>query len=239
MVADGKMYEDRGLDLFAGRNEFPVRSSEPCSPNRRAFATVPAAILRFGALFIFLGLSQLQAEELVDLLKPLRFEGYADAPEISVVPRKDELFFYPCDQCHATIEPNPQIRKLDTVHHSELEHGRGQIWCLSCHDLENRNYLRTLLSEPVDFDEASNVCGGCHANRHKDWVFGAHGKRIANWQGERTLYSCTHCHDPHSPAIKARAPEPPPRARVGLELKPGTPHEKSTVWESRERDAVQ
>ena len=196
-------------------------------------------LLRFIAVAICLGISPAQAEDSAEVLKPLRFEGYPDAPEISVVPRKDELFFYPCDQCHATIEPNPQIRKLDTVHHSELEHGRGQIWCLSCHDLENRNYLRTLLSEPVDFDEASNVCGGCHANRHKDWVFGAHGKRIANWQGERTLYSCTHCHDPHSPAIKPRAPEPPPRARVGLELKPGTPHEKSTVWESRERDAVQ
>jgi hypothetical protein len=229
----------RGLKTFAETSEIPNGSRIRRKPERRVFARAAAGLLRAGGFILCLGLLQVQAEEPAELLKPLRFEGYTDAPEISVVPRKDELFFYPCDQCHATIEPNPQIRTLDTVHHSELEHGRGQIWCLSCHDLENRNYLHTLLSEPVDFDEASTICGGCHANRHKDWVFGAHGKRVANWQGDRTLYSCTHCHDPHSPAIKARAPEPPPRPRVGLELEPGTPHEKSTIWESRERDALQ
>ncbi|MDH3336244.1 MAG: cytochrome C [Gammaproteobacteria bacterium] len=175
---------------------------------------------------------QAQAEEAPDVRQPLRFEGYPGAPEFEVVPRKDELFFYPCAQCHETMEPNPEIRTLNTMHDAEIEHGRGRIWCLSCHNLENRNYLNTLLNELVDFDEAHLVCGGCHANRHKDWYFGAHGKRVASWQGDRTLYNCTHCHNAHSPAIQPRAPKPAPPVRAGLERQPGIQHEKSAVWDT-------
>ena len=174
------------------------------------------------------------AEEPAESLPAIRFEGYPNAPQISVLPRKNDLFFYPCDQCHESMEPNPEIRSLNAMHDSNLEHGRGRIWCLSCHDLDNRNYLKTLLNELVDFDEAYLVCGGCHANRHKDWSFGAHGKRLANWQGERTQYSCPQCHDPHSPAIKLRAPKPAPPVRAGLILERGAEHEKSHVWDSQE-----
>jgi hypothetical protein len=180
-----------------------------------------------------------QAQESPDSQQPLRFEGYPDAPEFEVVPRKDDLFFYPCGQCHEAMEPNPEIRTLNTMHDAEIEHGRGRIWCLSCHSLENRNYLNTLLKELVDFDEAHLVCGGCHANRHKDWYFGAHGKRVANWQGDRTLYNCTHCHNPHSPAIEARAPKPAPPARAGLELMPGIEHEKSAIWDVQDEHEEQ
>ena len=193
-----------------------------------------AKILALAVSLAFFGLQSAIAEEPTDSPQPLRFEGYPDATGYSVVPRKGELFFYPCDQCHASMEPNPEIRPLEALHDSVLEHGRGRIWCLSCHDLENRNYLTTLLNELVDFDEAHIVCGGCHSNRHKDWVFGAHGKRVANWQGDRTLYNCTHCHDAHNPAIKARAPKPPPPVRAGLTLERGTDHEKSAVWESHQ-----
>ena len=162
------------------------------------------------------------------------FSGYAGAPDVTVVSRKSELFFYPCDQCHAVMEPDPAIRQLNVMHVAEIDHGMGRIWCLSCHDLDERNMLRTLLGNRVDFDEAYLVCGGCHANRHKDWSFGVHGKRVENWQGERTVYGCTHCHDPHGPAIAPRAPSPAPNPRAGLELKEGEIHREMPVWE-RER----
>jgi hypothetical protein len=180
-----------------------------------------------------------QAQEATDVQQPLRFEGYPGAQAISVVARKDEMFFYPCTVCHAAMEPNPEIRELAAPHQVPLEHGRGRIWCMSCHDLEDRNSLITLLDEPVDFDDAHLVCGGCHANRHKDWYFGAHGKRVANWQNERTLYNCTHCHNPHDPAIKPRAPKPAPPVRAGLELERGIGHEKSHVWETEEEHEEQ
>ncbi len=188
------------------------------------------ALLVCVAVLFASGSQRAGAEESTAALGPLRFEGYPNAPEVYVVPRKDDLFFYPCDQCHADMEVNPEIRELDTPHHGEFEHGRGRIWCLSCHDLENRNYLKTLLEEPVDFDEAHIVCGGCHSSQHKDWAFGAHGKRVDSWQGQRTQYNCTHCHDAHSPAIAARAPEAAPRARKGLELKSGSLHQSRPAW---------
>jgi len=192
-----------------------------------------------GSLLFCLCLPAANAQDVTDDLKPLRFEGYPNAREAAIVPRKDDLFFYPCNQCHASMEANPEIRPLNAVHAVELDHGLGRIWCTSCHNLENRNYLSTLLDEPVDFDQAYLVCGGCHANRHKDWLFGAHGKRVVNWQGDRTLYNCTHCHDPHSPAIKAREPSAAPPVRAGLTLKPAAEHEKSRIWDSQEEHEEQ
>ena len=191
------------------------------------------------ALLCCSALLSANAEESAESSPALRFEGYEGVSDFEVVPRRDDLFFYPCTQCHAAMEPNPEIRELNAMHDSTLEHGRGRIWCLSCHDLENRDNLRTLLNEPVDFDEAHVICGGCHANRHKDWYFGAHGKRLSNWQGKRTLYGCPECHDPHSPAIKARAPSAEPPVRAGLKLEPGIEHEKSHVWDSQEEHKKQ
>ncbi len=176
----------------------------------------PSSAIAWLACIALFVLSGAIAQDTPDNSAGIRFTGYPGAPDFEVVPRKDELFFYPCDQCHATMEPNPEIRALDTFHDAEIDHGRGRIWCLSCHDIEQRNYLRTLLDEPVDFDASHLVCGGCHANRHKDWIFGVHGKRVGHWQGSRTQYNCTHCHNPHSPAIEPRAPKPPPPVRAGL-----------------------
>jgi len=177
------------------------------------------------------------AQEPTTPQEPLRFEGYPGAPEVNVVPRRDKLVFYPCMMCHAAMEPNPEIRQLNTPHNSEVKHGRGRIWCLSCHDQKDRNHLHTLLGEPVDFNDAYQVCGGCHANRQKDWTFGAHGKRVANWQGPRTLYNCTHCHNPHDPAIKPRAPSPAPHVRAGLERVQGVQHDDKPSWMKRQEEA--
>jgi len=207
----------------------PLSPTDPAGLRTAAAKYLPLAVMLF-----FSALLSAYAQESADSSQALRFEGYPNAPTFSVVPRKEDLFFYPCDQCHESMEPNPEIRQLDAMHDSTLEHGRGRIWCTSCHDLENENFLRTLLDEPVDIDEAYLICGGCHANRQKDWTFGAHGKRVANWQGDRTLYNCTHCHNPHSPAIRARAPKPAPPVRAGLKLERGVVHEKSPNWDFRE-----
>ena len=186
------------------------------------------------ALFVIAPLAGIHGQEQPADDVGSSFVGYDGAPDLTVVSRKSELFFYPCDQCHAAMEPNPAIRQLNVMHDAEIDHGMGRIWCLSCHDLEERNMLRTLLGNRVDFDDAHLVCGGCHANRHKDWSFGVHGKRVDNWQGERTVYSCTHCHNPHSPAIAPRAPSPAPNPRAGLELEEGEIHRESPVWERQE-----
>jgi hypothetical protein len=148
---------------------------------------------------------------------PTAFSGYPDAPAFSVVPRVDQLTFFPCTSCHQALTPNPEPRKLaGAPHPASLDHGGGRFWCLECHQLKDRDHLHTLDGHPVDFNDAYLVCGQCHANRQKDWYFGAHGKRAANWQGERVIYNCTTCHDPHSPRLKPRAPAKPPPVRAGL-----------------------
>jgi hypothetical protein len=151
---------------------------------------------------------------------PERFSGYAGARPFAIVPQKDKLQLFPCTQCHnaQTVKPNPVARKLvGAPHNNMLEHGKGRIWCLDCHLVDDRDYLHTLAGQKVDFNDAYLVCGQCHFNRQKDWYFGAHGKRAVNWQGERVLFNCTHCHNPHNPVIQPRKPSPPPPVRAGLE----------------------
>lgn len=162
---------------------------------------------------------------------PEAFSGYPGAPAFDVVPEKDKLTFYPCMQCHQAMKPNPQPRKLASPHPAALAHGKGRIWCLDCHQIDDRNSLHTIRGEKVDFNDAYLICGQCHFNRQKDWYFGAHGKRAVNWQGKRTLFNCTHCHDPHDPLVKPRAPSKAPPVRA--ELKPMLPAERhhGTAWE--------
>jgi hypothetical protein len=153
--------------------------------------------------------------------EPKPFDGYPGAPPFTVVPQKDKLtWFLPCSTCHAALPLNPVPRKLNVPHNATLVHGNGRFWCLECHQLKDRDHLHTLTGQSVDFNDAYLVCGQCHFNRQKDWYFGAHGKRVGNWKGQRVIYNCTHCHDPHSPSLKPRAPEAPPPVRAGLKPMP-------------------
>lgn len=132
--------------------------------------------------------------------------------------RVDELFFYPCNDCHGFMDPNDNVRELDVDegHPPDLEHGGGLFWCFSCHDQNNYEQLQTPLSKPLSLDASYRVCNGCHSQKFRDWQGGAHGKRAANWRGERQLFSCVECHNPHRPEIAPRAPQPPPPVRAGL-----------------------
>ena len=163
----------------------------------------------------------------------LPFESFPDELPFKIAPREGRLWHYPCLKCHAEMESNPQVRELDAKHLDELDHGRGRIWCLDCHDAENLNVLRTVSGEQIDFDKAYIICGACHAYRQRDWYYGAHGKRVENWQGERIIYNCTHCHDPHEPAMEAREPVPPPPVRAGLERQHHTVTGAQRVWERK------
>lgn len=152
------------------------------------------------------------------------FIGYAGAPEVSVVGRTDHLTFFPCSMCHSAMPANPERRELMAPHQITLDHGDGRIWCLNCHAPESRDQLATLADQRVSFDQADQVCAQCHSAVHQDWAFGVHGKRVGGWQGPREIYSCAHCHDPHSPGLRPRAPEPPPPVRAGLEPMPHDTH---------------
>ena len=147
----------------------------------------------------------------------------------SVVPRTPQLTWYPCDRCHQYLPINLNKRKLFSPHPGVVAHGAEQFWCHDCHNPEEKSELKTLAGETYDFDTAYQVCAQCHYAPRRDWFHGAHGKRVANWQGTRQVYNCTHCHDPHNPALRPRAPQPPPPVRARLERAAHSAHEKPAV----------
>lgn len=118
---------------------------------------------------------------------------------------------FPCSQCHSFMKPNPQRRTL-TEYHTEivLHHAEGQRWCTDCHNLVNRDKLRLVSGELVDFTESYRLCGQCHGDKFRDWKVGVHGRRTGDWNGDKQYLLCVHCHNPHDPKFKALKPLPPP-----------------------------
>ncbi|HIJ86521.1 MAG TPA: hypothetical protein HPP97_02425 [Desulfuromonadales bacterium] len=118
---------------------------------------------------------------------------------------------FPCSQCHKFMKPNPQPRAL-TEYHTEivLHHAESQRWCTDCHNLVNRDKLRLVSGELVDFTESFRLCGQCHGDKFRDWKVGVHGRRTGDWNGDKQYLLCVHCHNPHDPKFKALKPLPPP-----------------------------
>jgi hypothetical protein len=76
-------------------------------------------------------------------------------------------------------------------------HGKREISCHSCHDINNHNYLIKSRSLPATFEDSSPVCANCHRERFRDWKRGLHGKRSGGWALPKTQYQCIDCHAPH------------------------------------------
>ncbi len=118
---------------------------------------------------------------------------------------------FPCSQCHKEMTPNPKRRELKDEHTNiVLNHAQGQRWCLDCHDTANRDKLRLVSGEKIDFSESYRLCGQCHGDKFRDWKVGVHGKRTGEWNGKKQYLLCAHCHNPHDPRFKPLKPLPPP-----------------------------
>lgn len=150
-----------------------------------------------GGLFIFPG-NQHPASEDIQVPPPPFSEG-----------------IFPCSECHAEQETNPQRRELEMHEDIVLKHAEQNRWCLDCHDAKNRDMLHLADGELVDFKESYRLCGQCHGPKLRDWRAGIHGRRTGSWNGQKRYLLCAHCHDPHSPKFKKLKPEPPP-------VKPGS-----------------
>jgi hypothetical protein len=126
--------------------------------------------------------------------------------------------YWKCSGCHdgKKLKSRPQKRELFKEHedikleHILMKHGKEDYWCTTCHDTSRPDYLVDLRKQPIHFDQSFLLCGQCHSTVQRDWLFGAHGKRIGNWSGERVVLLCTECHNPHSPSIKKAKPDPAP-----------------------------
>lgn len=165
---------------------------------------------------------------------------FLGAPPFRVVPSKKDPDIHPCADCHEWAESDPTPRALDEPHDNFALrhglHGKGEFWCFTCHHLDGDGGIRTIEGEKLGFDDAYVVCAQCHAQQAKDWTYGAHGKRVGDWAGERRILNCTACHYQHRPAIRGRSPKPPPPVRRGLAHNHRAPPPHERPWERHRRE---
>lgn len=148
-------------------------------------------------------------------------EGAYSHEEAVVKPRKKMLkWFMPCTSCHNGVmvpypkskRPRPLTMHQDIVGDSmKLQHGRGAIWCLDCHNPTNRDTLIDHRGEEVSFNQPQRLCGKCHGQIYGDWRNGVHGKRIGMWAkgSKKRWWVCTECHNPHMVQVKRFQPVKP------------------------------
>lgn len=119
--------------------------------------------------------------------------------------------YFPCNDCHSELIPNPQRRELVEMHDDIIfNHDSENRWCLACHDQNQRDSLRLASGRLLGFNESYELCGQCHGPKYRDWKLGIHGKRTGEWNGKKQYFLCVNCHDPHAPRFKSLQPMPPP-----------------------------
>ncbi len=130
-------------------------------------------------------------------------------------PISDEYF--PCNDCHEDEPADPRQRELDEHEDVKIQH--GDLWCLDCHQSDQRDLLHLSDRSPVQMEESWLLCTRCHAKKIPDWRAGVHGKRTGNWRGPKDYLTCVACHDPHAPLFEPLAPMPAPRPATGIKLR--------------------
>jgi hypothetical protein len=118
--------------------------------------------------------------------------------------------YFPCSDCHEDEPTNREVRELEDDH-EDIELAHGDLWCLHCHDADDRDRLHLADATPIGFEESWKLCVQCHGNKLADWRAGVHGKRVGHWWGEREVWTCVSCHGPHAPRFQALEPKRPPR----------------------------
>ena len=192
------------------------------------------------ALLCFVFPTLMSAEETAndDFQRPTYQENSVtkDNTDANLYPVPPPLVYqslYPCQACHqknvrgvnSELEkgnaflgtyihlPNPKPRILVRMHQDISLHHAKWMWCLNCHDLEERNYLRLITGEKISFEKSYRLCGQCHGSIYRDWKIGIHGRRVGEWKsnGKKLYLLCTHCHDPHQPHFRKLPGKPAPQ----------------------------
>jgi hypothetical protein len=118
--------------------------------------------------------------------------------------------YFPCSDCHdESMKTNLERRAMEDDH-EELEVVHGDLWCLQCHSVDDRDSLHLSDGTAVAFGESWKLCTQCHGQKLADWRSGVHGKRTGHWWGPKEYRTCIECHDPHAPRFKSLEPLPPP-----------------------------
>jgi hypothetical protein len=152
----------------------------------------------------------------------------APMPEFFVTPPPFSEGAFPCSDCHADQETNPQRRILQEEHTEISEgfaHAKQDRWCLDCHNPDDRDQLRLASGKLISFEESYLLCGQCHGTIFRDWRAGVHGKRTGEWNGRKQYRLCVNCHYPHWPKFQGFQPLPPPTNPRDLRREELTPEQ--------------
>lgn len=121
-----------------------------------------------------------------------------------------------CFLCHAywVGVPDPEVVRPSFAHHViKLDHGANDR-CYNCHLIQDRNKYSANDGSGIMPVNVEQVCARCHGLIYKDWQAGTHGVRRGKWSSQTEFevqtFTCTECHDPHSPKFKFKEYAPPP-----------------------------
>ena len=131
-------------------------------------------------------------------------------PSFQLCNWEERMGMFPCQDCHQDIplEREPEGRELEEHTHISLQH--GSLQCLTCHNPDNRDFLRTVDHQRVPFSHMEKICSYCHAAEYRDWRKGIHGKLLGFWKGAQRGLRCAECHKVHQPGPIILKPEEPP-----------------------------
>ncbi len=122
--------------------------------------------------------------------------------------RKSQIQSYACTECHTDDLDKIKGKDVKKGHWNiSLNHANENTMnCLTCHNGDDMDNLKSLTGNKIDFDYSYNLCNQCHTKQFEDWKGGAHGKKIASWAPPRASMTCVNCHNPHSPSYEKRWP---------------------------------
>jgi predicted CXXCH cytochrome family protein len=133
----------------------------------------------------------------------LKVHAVEEKSLLSILPRVNNLKSFPCTKCHQNFKknetewPKPQNHPNISLHHMP-EVGR----CLLCHSSRSPNQLNLKDGTLVTIDQVPQLCGQCHGKIFVRWSQGLHGKEVGTWNANKIRWTCSECHDPHSPKFK-------------------------------------
>ncbi len=160
-------------------------------------------------IFVFLG----NGESEIPDSKPLKAQWYTpetargEILENTVLPGN-------CFICHSVQVPDSNVIRPQFAHATvKLDHGANNR-CYNCHHIYERDSLAGDGEAKIPFATPEKLCEKCHGIIVADWKAGTHGLRQGGWllnDGKMPVnYTCTQCHDPHSPKFKYKVAAPAP-----------------------------
>lgn len=126
--------------------------------------------------------------------------------------------YFPCSDCHEDEPTNRKVRELEDDH-EDIGLAHGDLWCLHCHDADDRDRLHLADARKLGFEDSWRLCVQCHGHQQEPWRAGVHGKRVGHWWGAKEVWTCVSCHRPHAPRFQPIEPEPPPKRPQQITLR--------------------